>query len=137
MTRFTGRPPVYSIVAVDPFAPFVALLGLDRQGCDRTGVEPLEADRLAGFLAVTISTVVNSLQRSIDLGDQLPLAVTRAELDSAIGLRGGSVGKIGVVLALVLQVLKGLLCFAQDIVAPSQQLAAKILALSLVHERLG
>ena len=47
------------------------------------------------------------LQRSVDLGDQLALAVAGAQLEGAVGFRRGAVGEVGLVLALFLQVLQG------------------------------
>jgi hypothetical protein len=64
-----------SVVAVDALAALVALLGLDGEGCDRSGIEALEADRLAGLLAVTVRAILDSLQRSVDLRNELALAV--------------------------------------------------------------
>src|SRR6516225_6986254 len=98
-----------SIVAVDALAPLVAFLGLNRQGCYRPSFEALERDRLAGFFAIAISAVLDSLQCSIDLCDQLALTIPRAQFDGAIGFRGGAIGKVGVILALVLQMLDRLL----------------------------
>ena len=49
--------------------------------------------------------------RGVDLGDQLALAVAGAQLDGAVGLRGGAVGEIGMVLVLVLEVLQRLARF--------------------------
>src|SRR5580693_3167231 len=125
-----------SIVAVNAFAPLVAFLGFDRQRRDRTRLKPLQCDRLAGFLAITIGAVFYALQRSIDLGNQLALAVTGPQFNCPIGLRRRPVGKIGMILALVLKMLQRLLGFLEDILAPVEQLQAEILPLPLVHERL-
>jgi len=84
-------------VAIHFFPALVTLLRLNRKRCDRTGVETLEADRLARFFAVTVGTLVETLQRRIDLGDQLALAVTSPKLDGAVGFRGCPVCKIRVV----------------------------------------
>ena len=78
----TGLP---SVVAIDALAALVALLGLDRERRDRTGVEALEADRLAGLLAIAVGAVLDALEGGVDLGDQLALAVAGAELDRAVG----------------------------------------------------
>jgi hypothetical protein len=84
----------------------VALLRLDRERRDRARLEPLQRDRLAGLLAVAVGAVLDALDRGVDLGDQLALPVAGAQLDRAVGLRGGAVGQIRVVLVLVLQVLQ-------------------------------
>jgi hypothetical protein len=83
------------LVAINALAPFVALLGLDAQGRDRAGIEPLQADRLAGLLAIAVSAVVDPHQRGVDLGNQLALTVAGAKLERALGLGGGPVGDIG------------------------------------------
>ena len=74
----------------------MALLRLDRQRGDRARIEPLQADRLAGLLAVAVRAVLDAGERGIDLGDELALPVARPELERAVGLRGGAVGEIGV-----------------------------------------
>ena len=55
-----------SVVAVDPLHPLVALLRLDRQGGDRAGLQPADADRFAGLLAIAVGAVINTLQRLVD-----------------------------------------------------------------------
>ena len=94
---------VRSVVAIDALVALVTLLRLDRQRRDRPGLEALEGDRLAGLLAIAVGAVVDPGQRGVDLGDQLALAVAGPQLDRAVGLRGGAVGEVGVVLALVLE----------------------------------
>ena len=113
-------------VAVDALAPLVALLRLDAQGGDRPRIEPLQADRLAGLLAIAVGAVVDALEGGVDLGDQLALAVAGAQLERALGLGGRPVGDIGMLLGIVLQMLQRLLGRAEDLVAPVEQLAAEI-----------
>src|SRR5687768_450627 len=112
----------------------MTLLRFDRQCRDRTRFEAPQRDRLAGFLAIAVSVVVDSRQRGIDFGDQLALAVARAQFDGAIGFGGGAVGKIGVVLVLVLQMLQRLARLFQNVLLPRQKLFTEILALPLIHE---
>ena len=76
-------------------------------------------------------------KRGVDLGDQLALAVARPQFDGAVGLGGGPVGEVGMVLALVVQVLQRLARLAQDVLFPRQKLLAEVLPLPFVHERLG
>jgi hypothetical protein len=52
---------------VDPFAALVALLGLEAQGGDRAGVQPGEADRLPGLLAIAVGAIIDPAQGLVDL----------------------------------------------------------------------
>ncbi len=74
--RASGR--ARSVLAVDALAPLVALLRLDRKRGDRARFEPLQGDRLAGFLAIAVGALTEALQRGIDLGDQLALTIAGA-----------------------------------------------------------
>src|SRR5258708_2035388 len=124
------------LVPINLLALLVTLLRFHRQRCNRTRLQPLERDRLASLLAIAVGVVLDALQRGVDLGDQLALAVAGAELNGAVGLRGGAIGEVGVVDVLLLQGLQGELRFLEDLVLPAEQLQAKIFALTLVHERL-
>src|SRR6476646_1733538 len=124
------------LVAVDALAPLVALLGFDAQCRDRPRVEPLQADWLAGLLAIAVGALVEAPKGRVDLGNQLALPVAGAKLESPLGLGGRPGGDLGVLGRFVLQVLERLLGRAEDLLAPSEQLAPEIGALALVHERL-
>src|SRR5580658_5813898 len=115
------REPRRLIVAVDALAALVALLGLDRQRRDRPRLEPLDRDRLAGLFAIAVGAVLDARQGRVDLGDQLALPVAGAQLDSPVGLRGGAVGKVGMILALILEMLQRLLGLLEDVLAPIEQ----------------
>jgi len=128
--------PATSLVAIDPLATLVTLLGLQRQRRDGTGLEALERNRVTRFLAEPVGPILDPGERGVDLGDQLALAVAGPKLDGPVGFGGCTVGDVGVVLVLVLQVLEGILRIAKDVVLPGQQLLAEVLALPLVHERL-
>ena len=79
-------------VAVDALAPLVALLGFDAQGRDRPRIEALQADRLAGLLAIAVSALIEAGKGRVDLGNQLALAVAGAKLESPLGSPvGGSI----------------------------------------------
>src|SRR6476469_1065821 len=123
-------------VAVDALAPLVALLGFDAQGRDRTCIEALQADRLAGLLTIAVGALIETGKGGVDLGNQLALAVTGAKLARPLALRACPVGDIGVLSRFILQVLERLFGRAEDLVAPSDQLAPEIGPLALVHERL-
>src|SRR3954451_15521050 len=113
-----------SIVPVNPLAPLMALLGLDREGGNWTGLQALDRDRLAGLFAIAVGSIVDPVQCSIDLVDQLALTVAGAKLDGPIGFGRGAIGQVRMVLVLVLQVLQGILGLFQDVVAPERQLFA-------------
>ena len=112
-------------VAVDALAPLVALLGFDAQGRDRTRIEALQADRLAGLLAIAVGALIEAGKGGVDLGNQLALAVTGAKLERPLGLRACPVGDIGVLSRFVLQMLERLLGRAEDLVAPASSLRRK------------
>jgi hypothetical protein len=92
-------------VAVDALAPLVALLGFDAQRRDRTCIEALQADRLAGLLAIAVGALVETGKGGVDLGNQLALAVTGAKLERPLSLRACPVGDIGFVSRLVIEFL--------------------------------
>src|SRR5580704_6858356 len=124
------------VVAIDALAALMALLRLDRQRRDRARFEPLDRDRLASLLAIAVGAVLDARQRRVDLGDQLALPIAGAQFDGPVGLRGGAVGKVGMILALILEMLQRLLGLLEDVLAPIEQLQPEILPLALVHERL-
>jgi hypothetical protein len=111
-------------------------LRLDTQGGDRPRIEPLQADRLSGLLAIAVGAVVESRDRGVDLGDQLALPVPCSELERPLGLGGGAVGDVGVLLRIIVEMLQRLFSGTQNLVAPGYQLVAEIGPLALAHERL-
>src|SRR5690606_10864784 len=60
------RPPAL-FVAIDLFAALVQFLRLQAQRGDGAGVEPGDADGLAGFLAIAVSALIDALERGVDL----------------------------------------------------------------------
>src|SRR5947207_1399193 len=94
------------LAAIHLFAFLVALLRLDRERRDRARLQPLQRDRLAGLLAIAVGVVLDALQRRVDLGDQLALAVAGAQFNGAVGLGGGAVGEVGVIDVFFLQGLQ-------------------------------
>lgn len=105
--------------AIDLLAALMALLRLDRQGRDRAGVKTLQADRLAGILAVAVGSVLDPAQRRVDFGNQLALPVTRPQLGGAVGFGRGAVGEIGVLRRVFVQDRERLAGLAQDLVFQS------------------
>ena len=69
-----------------PLHTLVALLRLDRERGDRPGLEPAQADRLRRILAISVGAVLDPLQRIVDLGDQLALAISGSEFQRSIRL---------------------------------------------------
>src|ERR1700730_15170945 len=124
------------LVAIDLLAFLVALLRFHRERGDRSRLQPLQRDRLAGLLAIAVGVVLDALQRRVDLGDQLALAVAGAQFDRAVGLGGRAVREIGMIDVLFLQGLQRDPRLPEYLVLPRQQLGAKIIALAVVHERL-
>src|SRR5262245_59987646 len=114
----------------------MTLLRLDRQRADWARLEPLERDRLTRLLAITVGAVLEAAERGINLSDQLALAVARAQLDRAVGLRRRAVGKIGVILVLGLKMSPRFFGLLEDFLLPIDELLAEILPLALVRERL-
>ena len=78
-----------------PFAPLVTFLCLEGKRRDRTGFESRESDRFAGLFTIAIGAIVDAPERFVDLGDQLALAITCAEFQSAIGFARGVPGLPG------------------------------------------
>ena len=75
------------IVAINAFSLLVTLLRFHREGRDRACFQSTQRDRFAGLLAKTVGAVVDARKRLIDFGNQLALAVARAQLDGPVSLR--------------------------------------------------
>jgi hypothetical protein len=129
-------PGTRLFVAIDLFAALVHFLGFQAQRGNGAGIETGQADRIAGLLAIAIGAIVNALERGIDLGNQLALAITGAQFQGAVAFRAGTIGHIGMVLAFFLKVFERFAAFAQDIILPRIQLGPEIFALARIHERL-
>jgi hypothetical protein len=107
------------------FAPLVLFLGFQRHRGDRARIQPLQADRLSGHLAIAVFATLDPPQRRVDLGDQLALAVAGAQFQRAVGLFAGAVGQIGDVAGAVLQVVDGLGRLPQQFLLPDISLRRK------------
>src|SRR5579859_7755082 len=114
----------------------MALLRLDRQGGDRTSLEPADADRLVGLFTIAVGPVLDAAERRVDLGDQLAGAVTGAELERPVGFGLGAVDDVGVLRGTFLKMRQGFTGFLPRLAAPFEQLLTEILGLIVVHERL-
>src|SRR6185437_10674937 len=89
-------------IAVLAFAPLTALLGLDGQRRDRSRLQALDTDLLAGLQAVAVGTILDALQRLFDLADELALAIARAQLQAELLFLGGTIVGIGKICSLIL-----------------------------------
>ena len=74
--QFTSR--LLEVVPINLLATLVAFLCLNTQRRDGPRIKPPQADRLAGFLAITVCSVLDALQRRINFRDQFTLAIARA-----------------------------------------------------------
>ena len=79
------------------------LLRLDRQGGDRPGFQAAQGDLLAGLLAIAVGLVFDTLQRGVDLGNQLALPVAGPQLERAFRFRRGAVGDVRLLAGIFLQ----------------------------------
>src|SRR5687767_3724287 len=115
-----ARAARVSVVAHRALEPLVALLRLDAERRDRPRLEPADADGLAGLLAIAVGALFDAAQGRVDLGENLPLAVARAQRDRHVGFERGAVGEVGFVQAFGLERLHRDPRLAQDLVAPEQ-----------------
>src|SRR6185437_702947 len=125
------------LVPIHPLAPLVHLLRLEAEGRYWAGVEPCDTDRIAGFLAITVGAVLDTLQGRVDLGDQLTLAIPGPKLKCPVALGRGPIGHIRMVLTFFLKIIQRFAAVAKDLFLPPFELGAEILALSGIHERFG
>ncbi|KQY34368.1 hypothetical protein ASD21_20795 [Caulobacter sp. Root1455] len=125
-----------SVVAVNPFPTFVTLLGFQAERRGGPRVQSSQTDRLAGFLAIAVGTVLDSAQRLVDFRDKFSLTIPGAKFQRPISFRRRAIGEVGMVFSLSLQMGDRLARFAEDLFFPCQELLLEILKLTLVHERL-
>src|SRR5438270_5010499 len=81
--------------AVELLLHLAALLRLDRERRRGTREQALDADRLAGFLAIAVAAVLDPGERLVDLLQQLALAVARAQLERVLFLQRRAIGGVG------------------------------------------
>src|SRR5246127_4581970 len=94
------------LVPIDLFALLVALLRFHRQRRNGTGFQPLQRDGFPGLLAIAVGVVLDSLQRRVDLGDQLALAGAGTQFNGTVSFGRGTVGEIGMIDVFFLQRLQ-------------------------------
>src|SRR3546814_9636039 len=108
---------------------FVAFLRLDRHRGDRPRLEPRDRDRLAGHLAITVFAIADAADRRVDLGDQLALAIARAQFDRPVGLARRAIGEIGFAQRIGLKLGDRPLRFTQDRLLPRLKQVTEIILL--------
>src|SRR5437879_4889987 len=82
-------------VAVELLHPLAPFLRLERQSRRGARQKARYADRLAGLLAIAVAAVVNHAQRLLDLLEQLPLAIARAQFQRVLFFERGAIRGIG------------------------------------------
>jgi hypothetical protein len=118
------------------FAAFVAFLGFQAECGDGAGHQAGEADWLAGLLTEAVVTLLDSPEGGVDLGDQLALAVARAQFQSPIRLGRSAIGQVRMIFCFFLKMIYGFSGFPQDIFLPIEQPFLEEIKLPFVHERL-
>src|SRR5690349_23577248 len=94
-----------SLVAHLLLAMLPALLRIERERRDRARIQALEADFLVGLLTETVTTFFDTLERLVDLADQLAVAVARAQFERIFGLACGTLGFVADIPDFVTQVV--------------------------------
>ena len=84
-------------------APFMAFLRLEAHGRNGARIQPFQRDRFPGHFAIPIFAVFNPPQGTVDLGDQLALAITRSQFQCPVGFFACAVGDVGNVTRAILQ----------------------------------
>src|SRR4051812_2067731 len=107
-------PAARSLVAIDLLAALVHFLRLEAERRDGPRIEPRNADRFARFLAIAVGPIVDPLECSIDLGNQLALAVARPELKRTVAFRRSAIGHVRMVLVLLLEIVERLPTLAEN-----------------------
>ena len=95
------------------FHPLMTLLRLNGKRCDGTGLQPRQAYGFVGFRTKPIGPVFNTLQRFVDFGRELAGAVAGAQFQGPIRFNRRPVAKIRFLISAFLQMLDGVVGFAQ------------------------
>src|SRR5947199_5177271 len=119
-------------VAVELLHAFAALLRLERQRRRGARQQARYADRLAGLLAIAVAAIVDHAQRFLDLFEELPLAIARAQLERVLFLERGAVRGIGRNLVLA-QMLPGIIGIVEELRAQFDQALPEERELRLAH----
>src|SRR5512144_2110927 len=137
LPRGTGKPrrtpgPSDASVAVELLHALAPLLRLERERRRRARKQARNADRLAGLLAEAVRALVDHLERLLDLLQELPLAVARAQLQRVFLLERRAIRRIGRDLVLA-QMLAGVVGVGEELIAQLEQALAKERELRVVH----
>ena len=73
----------------------MTFLRLKTERRNRTSLQAGQRNRLAGFLAIAVLVIIQTLQRAVDFRNQLTLTVTGAQFQRVIRLCGGAISQIG------------------------------------------
>src|SRR5690348_16724680 len=127
-------PQAKMLLPVEPLLLLAPRLRLDRKRRRRSSDQSSDADRLARFLAIPVAAFLDTAQGFVDLLEQLPLAVARAQFERVLLLDGRLIGWIGFELVLS-QMLGGdirlieqlLLGFEQSVAEERELLRAHVL----------
>lgn len=96
---------------------FLRLYG---EGRDRPRLQSGKADRFSGFLAISVSAVLDPPERLIDLRDQLSRPIPSPQLERTVRFKRCTIGNIGLLKSTFLQVLKRFRRFTKEISPPAQ-----------------
>src|SRR5690606_32697623 len=110
-----------------------ALLRINGALGGQARLEAVKADLFAGIDAEAVITRVDTLERAVDLADQLAVAVAGPQFQRVLGLAGGALGLVANVTNLFLQVLDRLLGFFDQVRTPLHQPLAEVLQLQRAH----
>src|SRR5258707_30927 len=117
-----------------PLHALMPLLRLDRHGRDWPRLESAYTDRLASFLAVTISAAFDTAQSLVDLGNEFAGPVTGAQFKRPVGFNTGAIGDVRFQNAALGQAGQCPIGFLEQFGTPTQQLLSEIFALRRTPE---
>ena len=95
------------------FHALMPFLGFQAKRRDGPCLKPAQTDRLAGFLTVSVSVIIDALQGLVDFRDELAGPVAGAQLQGPVRLGRRPVGNIGFQAAPFLQMLQGFAGFVE------------------------
>ena len=120
-TRTVGLAVSIVSVAELAFRHLPAFLRLDTKRRYRAGFKALEAYFLASFVTETITAVVDTRQRRIDLSQQFSFTVPCSQLKTELGFLRGAIVRIREIGRLVLHMVDGTIYLIHEFVLPRRQ----------------